>query len=71
MKIECPECHTAYESDRLGVFVLNVPMQVTVLCVLCKRGFDATITPAETSWLGKTVLRRPARTYTVDARTRD
>ena len=64
VRLRCPECETEYASDRLGLpEILDTQVaHVTVICVVCKKDFDATITPqpgVKPSWFQRVVMRQP------------
>src|SRR5512146_2996641 len=69
MRIECPECHTSYTHERLGLALQpETAAIVTVGCVLCRCEFDVALQPtkptivttpgAPLGWFQRVVLRR-------------
>ncbi len=46
--LECPECHTGYRADRIGVS-FGATRQVTIVCSVCKTAFNINIV-VTTTW---------------------
>jgi len=66
MRLRCPHCDTDYAASHCGVPALKPEQsaQITVLCIVCKKGFDvtATPTPAEVpSWFQRVVRRKQGK----------
>ncbi len=63
LKLECPNCQTAYTAARCGISLM--PEQnaaVTVQCMVCAKQFEVRIEPNsvtdELGWFAKYILRR-------------
>lgn len=64
LRLECPTCKTSYTGERCGIRPLQDYENaiVTIVCKICGKSFDATITPREVtealSWWRTIVLRQ-------------